>query len=287
MTVNGAHASVRTYAKINLTLDVLSKRADGYHDIRSIMQTVSLSDNISVDMEHHGISIYSNARYVPCDRRSIAYRIAEEFFAYTGIKGGARIGLYKNIPVSAGLAGGSGDGAAVLTALDTLYGTYLPDEELFAIGAKVGADIPYCINGGTQLAEGIGDILTPLAPAPVMDILLVKPLQGVSTAEVYSELDSASDIVRPDTEGMIASLESGNKEEAARRLCNVMETVTVKRAPQLDGIKRKMIKDGALGAVMSGSGPTVFGIFPDARTAKKCADSFFYQFSATYLVRTI
>lgn len=287
MVINGGKAVLKSYAKINLTLDVLSKRADGYHDISSVMQTVGLFDLITVCRAKSGISIGCGSRYVPNDSRNIAWKAAERFFEYTGVRGGADIEIQKNIPVSAGLAGGSGNGAAVLCALDALYGTALSDEQLYEIGAQLGADVPYCINGGTQLARGIGEELTPLADAPKMDILLVKPLLNISTAAVYNEIDSAEPSVRPDTDGMINAIENGGAREIADRLCNVMESVTEEQHPQIAGIKKKMMSEGALGAVMSGSGPTVFGIFPDAQSAKRAADRFFIQFKDTYAVKTI
>ncbi len=287
MVINGARAILKSYAKINLTLDVLSKREDGYHDIKSVMQTVSLFDLVIVDKMPQGISISTNVRHVPSDARNIAYRAAQEFFAYTGIDGGAKIMIHKNIPVSAGLAGGSGNGAAVLVALDALYNTKLSYEELCTIGVKLGADVPYCINGSTQLACGIGEVLTPLADAPKMDILLVKPFLNISTAAVYNEIDSAEPEKRPDTDGIIAALSGSDPAAVADKLCNVMEAVTERQHPQIAGIKKKMMSDGALGAVMSGSGPTVFGIFPDAHSAKLSADSFAYQFRDTFVVRSL
>lgn len=287
MVINGTRAILKSYAKINLTLDVLSKREDGYHDIKSVMQTVNLFDLVIVDKVINGISITTNIRHIPSDSRNIAYRAAEEFFAYTGINGGAKIMIHKNIPVSAGLAGGSGNGAAVLAALNVLYNAGLSYEQLCGIAVKLGADVPYCINGGTQLACGIGEVLTPIDAQPKMDILLVKPFLNISTAAVYNEIDNAEFLKRPKSEEMIASLKNDDISATASLLCNVMESVTEKQHPQIAGIKRKMISDGAIGAVMSGSGPTVFGIFPDAKSAKLSADSFSYQFKDTYVVKTI
>lgn len=287
MVITGSRAILKSYAKINLTLDVTAKRADGYHDIESVMQTVSLFDLVIVDKTARGISISTNVKHIPNDSRNIAWRAAEEFFKYTNIRGGAKIMIHKNIPVSAGLAGGSGNGAAVLSALNALYNAKLTYEQLCEIGVKLGADVPYCINGGTQLACGIGEVLTPLSDAPKMDILLVKPFLNISTAAVYSEIDSAEPEVRPDTGAMVNALCSSSTEQIASQLCNVMEAVTEKQHPQIGGIKKKMISDGALGAVMSGSGPTVFGIFPDAQTAKRSADSFSLQFRDTFVVKSI
>lgn len=287
MIINGARAILKSYAKINLTLDVLSKREDGYHDIESVMQTLSLFDLVIVDKTAHGIAVTTNVRHIPSDSRNIAYRAAEEFFAYTKIGGGARIMIHKNIPVSAGLAGGSGNAAAVLVALNTLYNTDLSYQQLCEIAVGLGADVPYCINGGTQLARGIGEVLTPIDARPRLNILLVKPFLNISTAAVYNEIDNAEFLQRPDCGAMTAALAENDISAVAANLCNVMEAVTEKQHPQIGGIKRKMLSDGAIGAVMSGSGPTVFGIFSDSRAAKRSADSFSYQFKDTYVTKTI
>lgn len=284
--ITGRRAISRSYAKINLTLDVLNKRADGYHDIKMIMQTVSLFDLILVDRTREsGISVSTNLRYLPNNDKNIAYKAAEAFTKKTGVRDGVKIMIHKNIPVAAGLAGGSGNCAAVLTALNMLHGNTLSDTELTAIGAELGADVPYCFGGGTQLAEGIGEILTPLPPMPDAYILLVKPQINVSTASVYSEIDSAPIDVHPDTEAMTQALLAGSVTGVADKLCNVMEAVTEKMYPVIGGIKRKMIMNGALGAVMSGSGPTVFGIFDDFKTAKASADSFSMQFKDVFLTK--
>lgn len=285
--ITGRRAISRSYAKINLTLDVLKKRADGYHDIKMIMQTVSLFDLILVDRTREsGISVSTNLRYLPCNDKNIAYKAADAFLQKTGVRDGVKIMIHKNIPVAAGLAGGSGNCAAVLTALNMLHGNILSDKELMAIGAELGADVPYCFNGGTQIAEGIGEILTPLTPMPDAYILLVKPQINVSTASIYSEIDSAPISVRPDTEAMKRALSEGSITGVADNLCNVMEAVTEKMYPIIGGIKQKMMMNGALGAVMSGSGPTVFGIFSDFKTAKANADSFSLQFKDVFLTRT-
>lgn len=277
----------RSYAKINLTLDVLNRRENGYHDIRMIMQTVSLFDLILVDRTRdRGISVSTNLRYLPNNDKNIAYKAADAFLQKTGADGGAKIMIHKNIPVAAGLAGGSGNCASVLTAMNMLHGNILTDSELHKIGASLGADVPYCFNGGTQIAEGIGEILTPLSAMPDAYILLVKPQINVSTAAIYEQIDSAPISIRPDTEAMKRALSEQDINGIAQNLCNVMETVTEKMYPIIGGIKRKMIMNGALGAVMSGSGPTVFGIFDDYKTAKTNADSFSMQFKDVFLTRT-
>lgn len=287
IVITGNRAMARSYAKINLTLDVLGKRPDGYHDVKMIMQTVSLYDLVLVDRIDNGISISTNLRYLPVNEKNIAYKAALAFFEHTKINGGCKIMIHKNIPVAAGLAGGSGNAAAVLCALDRLYNANLSQEELMALGATLGADVPYCIMGGTALAEGIGEILTPLPDIPKSVILMVKPPISVSTGAIYEAIDSTDIPTRPDTDGMINAIKSGDVSAIAGNLSNVMGTVTENMHPIVGGIRRKMILNGALGSVMSGSGPTVFGIFPDYDTAKKSHDSFYYQFKEVYIVSTV
>ncbi len=286
IVVTGQRAMARSYAKINLTLDVLGKRPDGYHDVEMIMQTVSLYDMIIVDKCDEGIEIITNLKFLPTNENNIAYKAAQEFFDYTQINKGCKITMHKNIPVAAGLAGGSGNAAAVLCALDKLYNTNLSLNELKEIGVKLGADVPYCISGGTALATGIGEIIAPLPSLPKCCILMVKPPISVSTGAIYNQIDSAEIQDHPNTNAMIEAIADGDIIEIAKNLSNVMGTVTESMHPIIRGIKNKMIKNGALGAVMSGSGPTVFGIFPDYETAKKSHDSFYYQFREVYLVTT-
>lgn len=284
--ITGGRAIARSYAKINLTLDVLGKRPDGYHDVEMIMQTVSLFDLLIIDRTHNGIAISTNLKFLPNNEKNIAYMAAKEFFEYTGVTGGCRIMIHKNIPVAAGLAGGSGNAAAVLCALNMLYNTRMDTDTLCRLGVKLGADVPYCIFGGTALAEGIGERLTPLPPLAPCTILMVKPAINVSTGAVYGAIDSAQITEHPDTTGMINAIKCGDINAVASRLSNVMGVVTEAMYPIIRGIKKKMIMNGALGAVMSGSGPTVFGIFPDFETAKTAHDSFAYQFKEVFVVRT-
>lgn len=287
LVVSGNRATARSYAKINLTLDVLGKRPDGYHDVEMIMQTVSLHDTVTVDKTDNGITIETNLVYLPVNEKNIAYKAAVAFFEHTKIDGGCSISIEKNIPVAAGLAGGSGNAAAVLCALDRLYNTNLPLSTLKTIGATLGADVPYCFSGGTALATGIGEVLTPLPSIPKCTILMVKPAISVSTGAIYEAIDSAPIEKRPDTNAMISAINSGDINAIADNLSNVMGTVTENMHPIVRGIRRKMILNGAIGAVMSGSGPTVFGIFPDYETAKASHDSFYYQFREVYIVSTV
>lgn len=282
--ITGGRAIARSFAKINLTLDVLGKRTDGYHNVKMIMQTVSLFDLILVDQTKSGISISTNLRFLPTNEKNIAYAAAQTFFYKTGINGGCKIMIHKNIPVAAGLAGGSGNAAAVLQSLNMLYNTGLTNNQLCEMALELGADVPYCILGGTYLAEGIGEKLTPLPSMKKCVILMVKPPINVSTASIYNAIDSAPINNRPDTESMILALEHGDINSVAENLSNVMGTVTEELHPIIRGIKQKMIMNGAIGAEMSGSGPTVFGIFPDFETAKRSHDSFAYQFKDVFLI---
>lgn len=285
--VTGNRAVLKSYAKINLTLDVTGKRDNGYHDVKMIMQTVNLFDLIIVDRRKQGISLKSNLPYIPTDEKNIAYKAALLFFEKSGIDGGASILIHKNIPVAAGLAGGSGNGGGVLCALNALYDFPFTEKEILDMSVTLGADVPYTIMCGTCLSEGIGEILTPLPDAPKMTVLLVKPPINISTPEVYKEFDEADEISHPDTDKMISAIENGDVKEISKSLSNVLEAVTVKNHPVISGIKQKMIKNGAIGALMSGSGPTVFGIFEDEKLAKKSADSFYKQYKEVYLCKTL
>ncbi len=286
IVINGERAIARSYAKINLTLDVLGRRPNGYHDVKMIMQTTGLFDLLIVDKEPFGISVSTNLKYLPTGEKNIAWKAVAAFFGYCNIKGGAKILIHKNIPVAAGLAGGSGNAAAVLCALNKLYNTKLSDDELCKIGAKLGADVPYCILGGTQLAEGIGEQLTELTPMPKTTVLLVKPPINISTAQIYESIDSCDDLKHPDTDMMLKAIKKGDVKAIAEKLSNVMEAVTEKENPVITNIKEMMMRDGALGCVMSGSGPTVYGIFDDDAKAKISADNFFNLYKEVYLTRT-
>jgi 4-diphosphocytidyl-2-C-methyl-D-erythritol kinase len=287
IVITGNRAIARSYAKINLTLDVLGKRPNGYHDVEMIMQTVSLFDLVIVDKSHGNIVINTNLKYLPTNEKNIAYKAAQMFFKRTGIRGGVRIMIHKNIPVAAGLAGGSGNGAAVLHAMNILFNAGLSIDELCEMGAELGADIPYCLVGGTQLAQGIGEILTPLSPMKKTSVLIVKPPINVATASIYEQIDNAPIEKRPQTQKIIDALNNGDVRFIAENLCNVMEAVTEKMYPVVGGIKKKMLINGAVGAVMSGSGPSVFGIFDDEEKAKLSHDSFAHQYKDVFLVKTL
>ncbi len=285
--ISGQRAICKSYAKINLTLDVLSRLENGYHEVEMIMQTLSLFDLIIIDKTKGGISLGTNLRYLPTNEKNIAYKAALLFLKEAGIEGGVKINIHKNIPVSAGLAGGSGNAAAVLCALNMLYDFPFGDSDLLRLGASLGADVPYCMQGGTKLSKGIGDVLSPLPKAPKMTVLLVKPPISVSTASIYQKIDSITITQRPDTNAMISALESKDINLIANNLCNTMESVTEQMYPVIRGIKTKMLLNGALGSLMSGSGPTVFGIFDDYSKSKASADSFAFQYKDVFLTSTI
>ncbi len=265
---------LNSHAKINLSLDVCSKRSDGYHEVSMIMLQCGLCDSITVEKTDGEICLKSNLSFLPCDERNIAHKAAVAFFDYTGIKGGANIDMAKRIPVGAGLAGGSGNGAAVLDGLNRLYETGLTTEELCEIGVKLGADVPYCICGGTMLAEGIGEKLTPLSALPKMPVVIIKPPFGVSTPVVYSKIDEAPIKKRPDTPALIDAINCGDIKALCDGMVNVMEEVTIEMHPVIGTIKSELMKSGALGAIMSGSGPSVFGIFENYNDAKRAASKF-------------
>ncbi len=249
-------------AKINTALDVTGKREDGYHDLRMIMQTVNLCDNISIEKSKEtGIELTSNLAWLPCDGRNLIYRAAEVLIDRCGIKKGVKIKLFKRIPAAAGLAGGSSDCAATLVAMRRLFGLNISNTELMKIGEELGADVPYCIMRGTALAEGKGEILTRLPAFPDAYVLLAKPPINVSTPAVFKEFSMDKVEKRPDIEKMISCIENNDLQGICDNMCNVLETVTVKNYPIIKDIKQAMLDHKALGSMMSGSGPTVFGFF--------------------------
>lgn len=283
--LSGNRAISRSYAKINLTLDVLGRMENGYHEIETVMQTTGLFDLVITDVTPGEIKVTTNLQFLPTNEKNIAYKAAKLFFESTGIKKGAKIYIHKNVPVSAGLAGGSGNAAAVLTSLNMLFSKPLTDSKLLALGAKLGADVPFCIMGGTVLCKGIGDVLTPIVNFPKRHILLVKPPIGISTADIYERIDSEPKYEHPTTAEFIASIDGASYD--TDKLFNVMEHIVSEDCPVVGGIKEKLIKNGAEAAMMSGSGSTVFGIFSDYKTAKKSADSFSYFYKDVFLTENL
>lgn len=264
-----AGLEIAAHAKINLSLDVLGKREDGYHDLRMIMQTVSLHDTVQLEAVPGGISLECNSRWVPQDETNIAWKAAGILMSRQGIKRGVAIKIVKRIPIAAGLAGGSTDAAAVLRGMNELFSLGLDYDELRRLGKQVGADVPYCVSGGTKLAEGIGERLTVLPDFSGVDIVLVKPKIGVSTAWVYGNLliSEIAESDRPDTNLLGQALMQRDIKTVARNMKNVLEKVTIPKYGIVQEAKDRLLEMGALGSMMSGSGPTVFGIFSDSNAA--------------------
>ncbi len=255
---------LKALAKINLALDVLGRRENGYHDVKMVMQTIYLYDDVRLEIrEESGIVLESNLNFLPTDERNIAYKAAKLLMDEFGVKQGVKITLKKRIPVAAGLAGGSANAAAVLWGINRLFHLRLSNKELMDRGGRLGADVPYCIMRGTVLAEGVGEILTPLSSMPKCYILIAKPAAHVSTKEVYEKLDAVEIRQHPDIDGMLDAIEKNDLVGIASKLGNVLEEVTITDYPVIEEIKDVMKEHGALNAMMSGSGPTVFGIFTD------------------------
>lgn len=278
------------HAKLNLTLDILGKRPDGYHDLRMVMQSVSLGDILRVEIgTGKRVRISTDKAFLPNDARNLAAIAALRFSEGTGIDlGGVAIEIEKNIPVCAGLAGGSADGAAVLRALNALTEAGLSLDRLAQIGEGVGSDVPYCVYGGTALAEGRGEVITPLAPLPPCHIVLCKPGFSVATPELFGRADSVRLRRRPDTAGLTAALEEGDLPGVARRLYNVFEDVLPeRRMAEISEIKNVLLGHGALGASMSGTGPTVFGIFDTEDGANVACDNLAQAYRETFLTQTV
>ena len=263
---------LKAMGKINLGLDVLGRRENGYHDVRMVMQTVYLYDQIVIEkVKEPGITLTSNLFFLPTDQNNLAYKAAQMLIEEFGITEGVKISLDKHIPVSAGMAGGSSNGAAVLFGMNRMFDLGLSQKELMERGVKLGADVPYCIMRGTVLAEGIGEILTPLPPCPRCWVLLAKPPVNVSTKLVYERLDAHEITDHPDIDGILTALENRDIREVAACMGNVLERVTVAEYPVIEKLKDIMKKNGAMNAMMSGSGPTVFGLFEDKNEAKRAA----------------
>lgn len=278
---------LKAYAKINISLDVIGKREDGYHLLRMIMQTIELYDLITINKSKTGININCNKAYVPKDERNLAYKAAKLFIDTYGIKSGVDIDIKKNIPVAAGLAGGSTDAAAVLKGMRSLFSPHISYEELMELGLRIGADVPFCIAGGTALCEGIGEKLTPLKTFKNHILVVVKPSFGVSTKEVYQSLDISKIHKHPKTEEIIKAVESNDLKQVAYLMQNVLENITLRKHHILKDIKNEILRLGGIGVMMSGSGPTVFGFFDDMMKAGHCYDKFKEKHNEVFITRTI
>lgn len=262
----------KAYAKINLGLDVLRRREDGYHEVKMIMQTVDLYDILTFSKQEKGIIVTTDKEELPGDESNLIYKAAKLLMETYDISGGVRIELQKNIPMAAGMAGGSTDAAAVFHGMNEMFCLGLSEEEMCRLGVKIGADVPYCIQGGTALSEGIGEVLTKLPDAPDCFLLIAKPDIDVSTKYVYENLHANELKCHPDIDGMRAAIETGNLQGVIDRMENVLETVTVQKYPVIEEIKNFMKANGAMNALMSGSGPTVFGVFDTKQKAQEALE---------------
>lgn len=262
--------SLKALAKINLGLDVIRRREDGYHEVRMIMQTIHLYDQLLIrKSKKAGIEIVSNLSYLPTNENNLIYKAGKLLMDEFHITEGVSVKLTKWIPVAAGMAGGSTDAAAMLYGMNEMFGLGLSRTQLMERGVRIGADVPYCILRGTALAEGIGEQLSPLPPMVKCPVLIAKPKISVSTKFVYQNLKLDENTVHPDIDRMIEDIRRQDLGAIAADMGNVLESVTIPNYPVIAQIKEKMLADGAIGAMMSGSGPTVFGLFEDEGTARK------------------
>ena len=279
---------LKARAKINLGLDVVRKREDGYHEVRMIMQMINLYDKITLRQRTEpGIIVSTNLSYLPVNEDNLVYRAAKLLMDEFQVSGGLEIVLQKYIPVAAGMAGGSSDAAAVMVGVNRMFHLGLSKKQLMERGVKIGADVPFCIMRGTALAEGIGEKLTTLPAMPHCSLVIAKPKVHVSTKFVYGNLKADEITEHPDIDGQVQALRDNDLEQIVAKMGNVLETVTIPAYPVIDKIKQTMIRHGAMGAMMSGSGPTVFGVFEREEQAKEVCRLLKQEGSAKqiYLVR--
>lgn len=279
----GEKIEKKAYAKINLGLDVLGVLPNGYHEVKMVMQTVGIYDVLIFEKASGGIVITTDSGELPTNEDNLIYKAAKLLFDKYGVAEGVRIHLEKHIPIAAGMAGGSTDAAATLKGINELFELGCDEEELKTIGVKIGADVPYCVMGGTALAEGIGEKLTALTPAPDCYLLVAKPDINVSTKYVYEHLDALESYEHPDIDGMVRAIEEGKLNGVVERMGNVLQDVTIPAHPIIETLKERMLELGAAGSMMSGSGPTVFGIF----TKEEEAQSAYEQMVADNVTKQI
>lgn len=265
--------SVKALAKINLGLDVLRRREDGYHEVKMVMQTIHLYDCLQIEKAEKGIHLTTNLSFLPTNEHNLAYRAARMLIEEFHLTEGVHITLKKRIPVAAGMAGGSTDAAGVLYGMNELFELGLKRRDLMERGVQLGADVPYCLMRGTALAEGIGEKLTPLAPMVKCPVVIAKPQVSVSTKYVYENLKLDDTTKHPDIDRLIGDIRNKDLPAIAAHMGNLLETVTAVRYPEIERIKDQMRENGALNAMMSGSGPTVFGLFDDIDKAKAAASA--------------
>lgn len=281
---------IQAFAKLNLTLDILGKREDGYHDLRMVMQSITLADTLTLEENQgEGLRVSANLRFLPTGEKNLAAAAALRFWEALGREPeNLDIRIEKRIPVCAGMAGGSSDAAAVLRALNQRSGEPFSPKELARLGERVGSDVPYCVLGGTALAEGRGEVLTPLPPLPRCWVVACKPDFPISTPELFAQADRVKLRRRPDTAGLVAALEAGDLGGVARRMYNVFEDVLPARLyTRVAEIKNILIQCGALGANMSGSGPTAFGLFDRLEAAQEARACLAQRYRDTFLCETV
>ncbi len=281
---------IQANAKLNLTLDVLSKRPDGYHDMRMIMQSITLADDLTVEpLDWEELRVKTNVNFLPNNEKNLAAQAALRYWEARGQKPrGLDIAITKRIPICAGMAGGSSDAAAVLRALNEMDGGPVSQEELAKIGEKVGSDVPYCVMGCTALAEGRGEVLTPLPALPQCWVVVCKPDFPISTPALFAEIDRVRLRRHPDTKGAMEALKAGDLAGVARRMYNVFEDALPKRQlARVSEIKNELIRCGALGASMSGTGPTAFGLFEREEDAREAYERLRETSRETFLTRTV
>ena len=281
---------IQAFAKLNLTLDILGKREDGYHDLRMVMQSITLADTLTLEENQgEGLRVSANLRFLPTGEKNLAAAAALRFWEALGREPeDLDIRIEKRIPVCAGMAGGSSDAAAVLRALNQRVGEPFSPKELARLGERVGSDVPYCVLGGTALAEGRGEVLTPLPPLPRCWVVACKPDFPISTPELFAQADRVKLRRRPDTAGLVAALEAGDLGGVARRMYNVFEDVLPARLyTRVAEIKNDLIQCGALGANMSGSGPTAFGLFDRLEAAQEARSCLTQRYRDTFLCETV
>ncbi|MCR5580441.1 MAG: 4-(cytidine 5'-diphospho)-2-C-methyl-D-erythritol kinase [Pseudobutyrivibrio sp.] len=267
--------NLKALGKINIGLDVTGVRADGYHEVRMIMQTVNLFDKVTITKsKDSSVTMSTNLRFLPINDDNLCIKAAKLLLDEFHINTGVHIDLEKHIPVAAGMAGGSTDAAAVLFGINKIFNLKLNSKDLMERGVKLGADVPYCVMRGTALAEGIGEVLTPLNPMVKCPVLIAKPGISVSTKQVYESLDACFDRVKhPDIDQLISDIDAKDLQGICDHMGNVLEEVTIPLHPIIADIKAHMMEHGAVGAMMSGSGPTVFGFFRDNKTAKAAKEA--------------
>lgn len=279
----------KAYGKINLSLDVIGKRDNGYHEVEMVMQRVSLHDTVTIKKVASGITLNSNNKELPLNEGNIAYQAATLMIAHFHLVEGVEITIDKNIPVAAGMAGGSTDAAAVLLGMNELFALQASEETLAKLALTLGADVPFCLGEKTALAQGIGEILTPLTPLCDCSILISKPNFGVSTKWVYESFDATTKIKHPDTKSLIEAINKEDLQKIAEQMENVLEAVTAKKYPEITELKKLMKAKGALGSMMTGSGPTVFGLFAKEEEASQAKNMIAGKFpeNANFIVKPL